>query len=122
MANEIQVGPGTPLGSFEFLFYYPIPVGQRILARDSAGATNAAVVVPTPASSAPSWAKLTAAETTALDTGAATIRTEQMTQMPAESEADFRTRVQARYASLTLDLLADYTAKYRHLNKRFNAS
>lgn len=121
MANEIQPGYGTPEGTIDLLFYYPIPSGQRIAARDSAGSTTGSNVVATPSASAPAWAELAAGEISDLDAGNSAFVVVQMTQAAGESDAAFLARIQARYANDGAAVLAAYQAKFRHLNKRFNA-
>jgi hypothetical protein len=120
VANEIQVGPNG--AGFRLLFYYPIPSGQRIKARDADGALLATNVVPTPSTSAPAWAKLTAAEVASLNLGEALIAEEVMSQGVGESDASLLARAQARYATRATALLAEYAAQFKHLNKRFDAS
>jgi hypothetical protein len=122
MANEILPGPNTGNGNYECVFYFPIASGDRIKARGADGAQLATNVVPTPSASAPAWVKFTAQEVSDLDAGNSMFLALTISQAAGESDAAMVGRVQTMYADRAAPLLVEYQQRFKHMNKRVNAS
>jgi hypothetical protein len=70
---------------------------------------------------APAWAQFTAAEIAALDAGEALFVAETLSQQADEDDAAFIVRARAIRSGKESALLAEYMARFKHLNKRFSA-
>lgn len=120
MANEIKVksvSNGGGQQKFELLFYYTIPVAQRIT-----NPLTSSPHVPTPTADmdAETLALLVQAEKDALDAGTAVLEPHTLTIPAGASAATVLAEARASYAGKASNALTVYTARYTHKNKQFD--